>query len=46
MNVNVVALMEKLLLQENVELSLSTNGRMVTETVDHQNKPDDQTNDN
>ena len=44
MNVNIDELMEKFLLLENVELS--TNGRMVTEMVDHQDKPDDQTKDN
>ena len=42
MNVNVVELMEKLLLRENVDFELSTNGRMVTEMMDHQDKPDDQ----
>ena len=42
MNVNVVELMEKLLLLENVDFELSTNGRMVTEMVDHQDKLDDQ----
>ena len=44
MNVNIDELMEKFLLLENVELS--TNDRMVTEMVDHQDKPDDQTKDN
>ena len=39
-------LMEKLLLLENVDFELSTNGRMVTEMGDHQDKPDDQTKDN
>lgn len=38
--------MEKLLLLENVDFELSTNRRMVTEMVDHQDKPDDQTKDN
>ena len=37
---------EKFLLLENVDLELSTNGRIVTEMVDHQDKPDDQTKDN
>ena len=39
---NIDELMEKFLLLENVELSI--NGRMVTEMVHHQDKPDDQTN--
>ena len=42
MNVNIDELMEKFLLLENVDFELSTNGRMVTEMVDHQDKPDDQ----
>ena len=46
MNVNVDKLMEKFLLLENVDFELSTNGRMVTEMVDHQDIPDDQTKDN
>ena len=46
MNVNVVELMEKLLLLENVDFELSTNRRMVTEMVDHQEKLDDQRKDN
>ena len=41
-----VKLMEKFLLLENVDFELSTNGRMVTEMVDHQDKPDYQTKDN
>jgi len=43
---NVDELMEKLLLLENVDFELSTNGRMVTEMVDHQDKPDEPTKDN
>lgn len=43
---NVDELMEKLLLLENVDFELSTNGRMLTQMVDHQDKPDDQTKDN
>lgn len=43
---NVDDLMEKLLLLENVDFELSTNGRMLTQMVDHQDKPDDQTKDN
>ena len=46
MNVNVGELMEKLLFVESLDFELSTNGRMVTEMVDHQDKPDDQTKDN
>ena len=46
MNVNVVELMEKLLLLDSVDFELSTNGRMVSEMVDHQDKLDDQTKDN
>ena len=46
MNVNVVELMEKLLLLDSVDFELSTNGRMVSEMVDHHDKPDDQTKDN
>ena len=46
MNVNIDELNEKFLLLENVDFELSTNGRMVTEMVDHQDKPDDQTKDN
>ena len=46
MNVNIDELIEKFLLLENVDFELSTNGRMVTEMVDHQDKPDDQTEDN
>ena len=43
---NVGELMEKkMLLLENVDFELSTNG-MVTEKVDHQDKPDAQTKDN
>ena len=42
MNVNIDELMENFLLLENVDFELSTNGRMVTEIVDHQDKPDDQ----
>ena len=42
MNVNIDELMENFLLLENVDFELSTNGRMVTEMVDHQDKPDDQ----
>ena len=36
MNVNIDELMEKFLLLENVDFKLSTNRRMVTEMVDHQ----------
>jgi len=43
---NVDELMEKLLLLENIDFELSTNGRMVTEMVDHQDKPDEPTKDN
>jgi len=43
---NVDELMEKLLLLQNVDFELSTNGRMVTEMVDHQDKPDEPTKDN
>lgn len=39
-------LMEKLLLLKNVDFELSTNGRMVTEMLDHQDKPDELTKDN
>ena len=46
MNVNVVELMKKLLLLDSVDFELSTNGRMVSEMVDHHDKPDDQTKDN
>ena len=46
MNLNAGELVEKLTLLENVDFELSTNGRMVTEMVDHQDKPDDQTKDN
>ena len=46
MNVNIDELMEKFLLLENVDFELFTNGRMVTEMMDHQDKPDDQTKDN
>ena len=46
MNVNIDELMEKFLLLENVDFELFTKGRMVTETMDHQDKPDDQTKDN
>ena len=46
MNMNIDKLMEKFLLLENVDFELSTNGRMVTEMVDHQDKLDDQTKDN
>ena len=45
MNMNIDELMEKFLLLEKVEFELSTNGRMVTEMVDHLGKPDDQTKD-
>ena len=45
-NVDVDELMEKLQLLENVDFELSTNGRMVTEMVDHQDTTDDQTKDN
>ena len=34
------------LMEKNVDFELSTNGRIVTEMVDHQDKPDDQTKDN
>jgi len=40
---NVDELMKKLLLLEKVDFELSTNGRMITEMVDHQEKPDEQT---
>ena len=46
MNVNIDELMEKFLLLENVDFELSTNRRMVTEMVDHQEKLDDQRKDN
>ena len=46
MNVSIDELLEKFLLLGNVDFQLSTNGRMVTEMVDHQDKPDDQTKDN
>ena len=46
MNVNVDELMETLTLLEKVDFELTTNGRMVTEKVDHQDKPDHQTKDN
>ena len=46
MNVNVIELMEKLLLLDNVDSELSTNGRMAFQMVDYQEKPDDQTKDN
>ena len=46
MNVNNDELLEKFLFLENVDFELATNGRMVTEMVDHQDKPDDQTKDN
>ena len=36
-------LTEKLLLIENVDFQLSTNGRMITEMVDHQEKPGEKT---
>ena len=42
MKVNIDELMETFLLLENVEFELSTNGRMVTEMVDHQDKAYDQ----
>ena len=45
-NVNIDKLMEKFLLLENVDFVLSTKGRMVTDMVDHQDKPDDKTKDN
>lgn len=40
---NVDELMEKLLLLEKVDFELSTNGsgRMITEMIDHQEKPDE-----
>lgn len=40
---NVDELMKKLLLLEKVDFELSTNGRMITEIVDHQEKLDEQT---
>lgn len=43
---NVDELMEKLLLLENVDFELSTNGRIVTEILDHKEKPDEPTKDN
>ena len=43
---NIDELMGKFLLLENVDFELSSNGRMVTEMVDHQDKPDDQIKDN
>ena len=43
---NIDELMEAFLLLENVDSELSTKRRMVTEMVDHQDKPDDQTKDN
>lgn len=39
---NVDELMEKLLLLENVDFELSTNGRIVTEILDHKEKPDEE----
>ena len=42
---NVDELMEKLLLLENVDFELSTNGRIVTEILDHKEKPDEPTKD-
>lgn len=38
-------MIEKLLLLENVDFELSTNGRMLTQMVDHQDELDDETND-
>lgn len=40
---NVDELMEKLMLLEKVDFGLSTNGsgRMITEMIDHQEKPDE-----
>lgn len=40
---NVDELMEKLMLLEKVDFELSTNGsgRMITEMIDHQEKPDE-----
>ena len=43
---NIDELMEKFLSLENLDFELSTNERMVTEMVDHHDKPDDQTKDN
>lgn len=43
---NVDELMEKILLLENVDFELSTNGRIVTEILDHKEKPDEPTKDN
>ena len=40
---NVDELMLKLLVLENVDFELSTNGRMITQIVNHQEKPDEQT---
>ena len=40
---NVDELTEKLLLLEKVDFQLSSNGRMITEMVDHREKPDRQT---
>ena len=46
MNANIDELMEKFLLLEKLEFELSANGRMVTEMMDHQDKPGDQKKDN
>ena len=43
---NVDELMKKLLLLEKVDFELSINGRMITEMVDHQEKPHEQTKEN
>ena len=40
---NVNELMKKLLLLGKVDFELSTNGKMITEMIDHQEKPDEQT---
>ena len=41
MNGNIDEPMETFRLLENVDFELFTKGRMVTEMVDHQDKPDD-----
>ena len=46
MNGNIDEPMETFRLLENLDFELFTNGRMVTEMMDHQDKPDDQTKDN
>ena len=43
MNMKIDELMEKFLLLENVDFELSTNEKIVTGMVDHQDKLDDQT---